>query len=292
VHHISDHRGAKEEGTVTSDIDARISSHYGWSGLMDTIEREIRGKGIDPQQVTVAQLAPVDNYHWYRLAGTLALARAAEITAADRVLDVGGGIGGPARQLAHRFGCRVTVLDVTSEYCAVGEQLTEWTGLTDLVTFVHANALEMPLPDASFDVAWTQHASMNIPDKAGLYREIARVLRPGGRFAFFDVLAGPNQPIHFPVPWATDPSVNFLVSPGETRALIAQAGFREIGWMTDQALQAELERPDPREDELPAHPELNAGLLNGSDGPRMGANVARNSQEGRILPALGVFERK
>ena len=276
---------------MTSDIDERISSHYGWTGLMDTIEREMRGKGIDPHQVTVAQLAPVDNYHWHRLAGTLALGRAAEITVADRVLDVGGGIGGPARQLAHRFGCHVTVVDLTAEYCAVGEQLTTWTGLTDRVTFVHANALEMPFPDGSFDVVWTQHASMNIPDKAGLYREVARVARPGGRFAFFDVLAGPNQPIHFPVPWATDPSFNFLTSPEKTRALITEAGFREIAWMTDEALAAELERPDPLDGEEPAQPGLNPGLLNGPDGPRMGANVARNSEEGRILPVLGVFER-
>jgi SAM-dependent methyltransferase len=259
---------------------------------MDTIEREIRDKGIDPQQVTVAQLAPVDNYHWHRLAGTLALAGAAGITAADRVLDVGGGIGGPARQLAHRFGCRVTVLDLTSEYCAVGARLTAWTGLTDRVSFVNANALEMPFPDASFDLVWTQHASMNILDKAGLYREIARVVRRGGRFAFFDVFAGPNQPIHFPVPWAADPSFSFLVSPDETRALIAQAGFREISWLADQALQAALDQPDPLEEGPPAEPELNPGLLNGSDGPRMGANVARNSQEGRILPAIGVFERE
>jgi SAM-dependent methyltransferase len=276
---------------MTSDIDERISDHYGWSGLMEAIEREIRSKGLDPEQVTVAALAPVDNYHWHRLAGTLALARAAGITAADRVLDVGGGIGGPARQLAERFGCHVTVVDLTAEYCAVGEQLTAWTGLTDQVSFVHANALEMPLPDASFNVVWTQHASMNIPDKAGLYREIARVLRPGGRFAFFDVLAGPNQPIHFPVPWAADPSFNFLLPPEDTRTMIAETGFREVSWMTDEALEAELERPDPSADELPPQPGLDPALLNGPDGPRIGANVARNAEEGRILPVLGVFER-
>ena len=87
-------------------LDDQISGHYGWSGLMEAIADEIRGKGIDPERVTVAQLAPVDNYHWHRLAGTLALARVAKITADDRVLDVGGGIGGPARQLAHRLGSR------------------------------------------------------------------------------------------------------------------------------------------------------------------------------------------
>ena len=214
-----------------NQLDERVSGHYGWSGLMEAIADELRGKGIDPERVTVAQLAPVDNYHWHRLAGTLALARVAKITAADRVLDVGGGIGGPARQLAHRLGCKVTVLDITAEYCAVGETLTRWTHLADFVSFVHANALDMPFADASFDVVWTQHASMNIEDKAGLYEELARVVRPGGRFAFFDVLAGPNQPIHFPVPWATDPSFSFLLSPEVTRDLIAQAGFRDhAGW--------------------------------------------------------------
>ena len=272
-------------------VDERISSHYGWSGLMEAIDGELRRNGIDPQRVTIDQLAPVDNYHAYRLAGTLALARAAGITSADRVLDVGGGIGGPARQLAHRFGCRVTVLDLTAEYCAVGQTLTEWTDLTDLVSFVNASGLEMPFDAATFDVAWTQHASMNIADKAGLYREIARVVRPGGRFAFFDMLAGPNQPIHFPVPWAADPSFSFLASPAETRALIAEVGFHETTWLTGDALQEALARSDPPADDQSADPPLDSGLLNGSQSVQMGANVASNLKEARIVPVVGVFER-
>jgi sarcosine/dimethylglycine N-methyltransferase len=215
----------------------------------------------------------------------------AGISAADNVLDVGGGIGGPARQLAQRYGCRVTVLDLTAEYCAVGDQLTAWTNLAGQVSFVCANALGMPFPDSSFDVVWTQHASMNIADKTGLYREMARVVRVGGRLAFFDVLAGPNQSIHFPVPWASDASFNFLLTPQETRTLIAQSGFRETAWMTGKALEEELDRADPQADQPSSHPSLNPGLLNGPDGPQMGANVARNSAEGRILAALGVYER-
>ena len=274
-----------------NEIDERVNRHYGWSGLMETIEAEIRRNGIDPARVTVDELAPVDNYHWHRLAGTLALARVAAISTADRVLDVGGGIGGPARQLALRYGCRVTVLDLTAEYCAVGETLTAWTELEDKVTFVCGNALAMPVPDGSFDVVWTQHASMNIADKAGLYREMARVVRVGGRLAFFDVLAGPNQPIHFPVPWASDPSFSFLLTAEETRALVVESGFREIAWMTGEALEAELDRPDPQADKPSSHPALNPGLLNGPNGPQMGANVGRNSAEARILAALGVYER-
>lgn len=273
------------------EIDQAISDHYGWSGLMEKIEQEIREHGIDPQRVTVDQLAPMDNYHWYRLAGTLALADLAAITSAERVLDVGGGIGGPARQLAQRFGCHVTVLDLTPEYCAVGETLTRWTQLTDKVSFVCENALAMPFPDGSFDVVWTQHAAMNIPDKAGLYREVARVVRPGGRLALFDVLAGPNQPIYFPVPWASDQSFSFLLAPDETRSLITQAGFREVRWIMGEELEAELDRHEASGEGVPADDGLNPGLLNGPDGPRMGASVQRNMAEERIVWAMGVFER-
>jgi len=273
-----------------NEVDERISGHYGWPGLMDAIENELRRNGIKPEDVTVAQLAPLDNYHAFRLAGTVALAAAAGISAADRVLDVGGGIGGPARQLADRFGCNVTVVDLTPEYCTIGETLTRWTHLTDRVSFVHASALDMPFDDASFDVVWTQHASMNISDKDGLYREVARVVRPGGRFAFFDILAGPNQPVHFPVPWSAEPSFSFLRSPAETRALIAQNGFRETTWLTGADLKAELDRAEEG-DAGGQEPLLDSSLLNGPDSAAMGENVARNLKEGRIVPVIGVFER-
>jgi SAM-dependent methyltransferase len=183
----------------------------------------------------------------------------------------------------------VTVLDLTQDYCAVGETLTTWTHLTDRVSFVCRNALAMPFLDGSFDLVWTQHASMNIPDKMRLYSEVARVVRRGGRLALFDVLAGPNQPIHFPMPWASDQSFSFLLSPEDTRALITQAGFREMRWMTGQELQAELERPWG--EDIAATGGLDPGLLNGPDGPLMGANVQRNIKEGRIVLAMGVFER-
>ena len=193
----------------------------------------------------------------------------------------------------HDVGCHVTVLDVTPEYCVVGETLTGWTRLAERVTFVHGSALEMPFPDASFDVIWTQHATMNIPDKPRLYGEIARVVRPGGRFAMFDVLAGPRQPIHFPVPWASEESFSFLLPPEETRDLIRWIGFRELTWMTDQdeAIEAALAKPDPLGEPDSSGDGLNPGLLNGPDGPRMGANVQRNMEESRIRFGLGVFER-
>ena len=170
----------------------------------------LRANGKDPAALTIEDLAPIDQLHARGSEATLELARLAGITAGMRVLDVGGGLGGPARTLASAFGCSVEVLDLTEEFCRAGEMLTARTGLADLVCFRQGNALKMPYPGAGFDVAWTQHSSMNIADKERLYAEIQRVLRPGGRLALHEILAGPVSPIHFPVPWARDPDLSHL----------------------------------------------------------------------------------
>ena len=118
------------------------------------------------------------------------------------MLDVGGGLGAPARLLAHEHGCRVTVLDLTEAYCRAGERLTAWTGLGDRVRFRHGDALALPFEDGSFDVAWLQHSSMNVADKGRLYAELRRVLRPGGWLALSEVVAGSGEAPHFPALWA------------------------------------------------------------------------------------------
>lgn len=262
----------------------RVSVHYGSWNLIDTIERALRDAGIDPAHVTVEQLAPIDNFHSFGSAGTVELARLAGVTAGQHVLDVGGGVGGPARFLAKTYGCTVTVLDLTEEFCRAGEALTNWTHLSDRVTFVHGSALDMPFPDASFDLVWTQHAAMNIADKSRLYAEIHRVLRPGGRFALFDVMTGPaNQPLIFPVPWASDPTYSFLLSPDEVRAAVTAAGFAERTWVTGTELQMALQQP--------LVPTLNPGVLMGADAEARMTNIMRNTKEGRTTIGMGIFER-
>ncbi len=201
-----------------------------------------------------------------------------------RVLDVGGGLGGPARTIASEIGCQVTVLDLTEEYCRVGEMLTARTGLSDRVAFRHGDALAMPFADGSFDAVWTQHATMNIEDKEGLYAEIHRVLRPGGRHALHEVMAGPVQPIHFPVPWASDATISFLRPPETVRALLKQVGFTEVVWV-DVTAQA-TEPPPPAGGPSPFGKHL---LV--SDFPTRGRNFGRNLDEGRVRVIQGVFER-
>lgn len=210
-----------------------IDQHYGRADLAAAILAAVRAAGKDPDALTIDDLAPVDQFHTRGKAATLELARRAGLRAGERVLDVGGGIGGPARTLGSEFGCAVTVLDLTEEYCRTGEILTARTGLSDRVTFRHGSALNMPFADAHFAVVWAQHSSMNIADKERLYAEIFRVLRPGGRLALHEIMAGPAGPIHFPVPWARDPAISFLRPPEAVRALILGIGFKEIAWVDE-----------------------------------------------------------
>lgn len=286
--------------------EATVSAHYTRGDLAATVESALRDRGIDLAYVTVEQLAPLDHFHSFGAAGTQELARAARITVGDRVLDVGGGIGGPARLLASQVGCAVTVLDLTPEFCQVGAMLTAYTQLSDRVSFVCGSALAMPFANASFDAALTVHAAMNIENKARMYAEVHRVLSPGGRFALFDVIAGPNPLVLYPAPWADTPATSFLLPPDELRALVAAAGFREVSWaqgaeLVQRIQQSMMSKADAAASGIntalltgasaPGGGEININVLMGALGPERIQNATRNTQEGRTLIAMGVFER-
>jgi SAM-dependent methyltransferase len=249
--------------------------------------------GKDLDTITAQDLTPVDQLHIRGRDTTLELAHLAAVMPEMRVLDVGGGLGGPARTLASEIGCSVEVMDVTEELCRAGEVLTTRTGLEDLVSFRHASALDMPYSDANFDAVWMQHSSMNIADKERLYAEIQRVLRPGGRLALHEVVAGPVGPIHFPVPWARGPEISFLRPPEELRALITGIGFNESAWVDETATALQwfrdrLAAAGAASGELPP---LGPHLVLGADSGQMLKNMARNLQEDRVLVVQGTFER-
>jgi ubiquinone/menaquinone biosynthesis C-methylase UbiE len=264
-----------------------VSDHYGRADLLEAIIAGLRDAGVDHDALPPDDLAGVDQFHIGGKAATLDLARRAGLQGTARVLDVGGGIGGTARTLAAEYGCAVTVLDLTEEYCRVGERLTELTRQSDRVAFRHGSAVAMPFADASFDVAWTQHSSMNIAEKERLYAEVYRVLRPGGTLVLHEVLAGPRQPVHFPVPWATEPSISFLRPPDEIRAIIGRLGFTEREW-TDTSQEA---RAWFRAGRAPTRRPIGLHLLLGATYSQTRENQLRNLDEGRIVVIEGVFRR-
>ncbi len=278
--------------TTQRDVQS-ISEHYARGDLAATILAAIHAAGKDQNALTVDDLAPVDQFHTRGKQATLELARRAELTAGMRVLDVGGGIGGPARTLASEMGCVVTVLDLTEEYCRTGEILTARTGLSGRVTFRHGSALDIPFTDVSFDAVWTQHSSMNIADKERLYAEIFRVLRPGGRFALYEIMAGPVSPIHFPVPWAREPTLSSLRPPAEIHSLLIGMGFKEVSWIdeTVSALEWFRQRLAAAAAAPAGQPALGLHLLLGADFSAMFRNQVRNLEEKRVAVIQAVFQR-
>jgi SAM-dependent methyltransferase len=270
---------------------ADVDRHYGRADLLDSILDGLRAAGISPEAPSVDDLAPVDHFHTRGREATLELLRLGGLRAGDAVLDLGGGLGGSARLLAREVGCHVTVLDLTEDYVRVGRELTRRTGLDDRVTFVRADALGTPFADASFEVVWTQHSSMNIPDKAALYGEVRRLLRPGGRLLLHEIVAGPVQPIHSPVPWAREPAVSHLRPPEEVRALLAGLGLREHAWDDQSAISLDFFRGRLAAVTAAAGPPpLGLHLLLGADFAAMFANQIRNLEESRIRIVMAAWE--
>lgn len=260
-----------------------VGAHYTTDQLGEKILAGLRAAGKDTDALRTEDLETVDHLHAGGVAATRALLGRARLQPELRVLDVGGGLGGPARLIAHEVGCSVTVLDLSEAFCRAGEMLTARVGLADRVTFRHGSALAMPFPDGSFDRVWTQHATMNIAEKSQLFAEIHRVLRPGGLLAMQEMLAGPNQPIHFPVPWAADASINFLQSPDELRSLLAELGFRDTEWVDAGATAPS--------GPAPGGPALAAQLTLGPQLAEMAQNVGRNVGAGRLALVQAVFAR-
>lgn len=266
-------------------INEAIQTHYTRADLGDVILAALEKAGKDLNHLTPEDLAPIDQFHIRGRTATLELARAAGLDANKRVLDVGSGVGGTSRCLAKEFGCRVTGIDLTDEYCRAAAMLSARVGLTDLVDYRQGDATCLPFEDAVFDVVWTEHVAMNIPDKPKLYREMHRVLKPGGTLAIYDVLAGPAGSVLFPVPWARTPETSFLVSPDELRTLLEESGFTIADWSdtTDVAREwfVTLAEKIRRE----GFPSLGFHLLLGADFKAMAQNQGRNLQEGRIALA-------
>lgn len=278
--------------------DARIAEHYSPGTLLERLDAALTAAGKDPLHPTLEDLAPVDQFHSGGAQATEKLADLAigALGSSDhgsqwKVLDLGGGIGGPARMLAERFGCLVTVLDLSSEFCTVGAELTRRVGLDRWVKFQQGSALKPPFADSSFDLVWTQHASMNIADKAELYEKAYRLLKPGGRLAIHDIMAGPKQPIHFPVAWATRADLSALATPDEVRKLIAEAGFDSYHWqdMTDTARASFASRLEAYEKS--GEVALSLNLVIGNRFPQVMRNMLRNADEHRIVSAMGVWRK-
>jgi ubiquinone/menaquinone biosynthesis C-methylase UbiE len=262
-----------------------VAGHYSRGVLRDRLHAALAEDGVDPRHPTLEALAPYDQFHGRGLEATVEIADALTIDAANHILDIGSGIGGPARYFAARFGCRVTGIDLTAEFCDVARELTRSLGLEAKVEFALGNALAMPFASGSFDGAYSMNVSMNIADKAALYREIHRVLKPGGWLMLSEIAKGAGGDPDYPTPWAAGAQTSFLASAEATRSGLVAAGFDVVQVRSTRAQAlASAARARAMVDRGERPPHRAVSLIHGEIAAEAMANTARGLADGRLEP--------
>ena len=265
-----------------------VQAHYHRPDLYETVIKKLQEQGVDLAKVSRKDIAGVDEFHVRGAEVSMELAKSLDLRG-KTLLDVGCGIGGPCRMLAEVYHCRVTGIDLNEEYIRTAEKLSQLVGLSGHTDFLQANATELPFEDHSFDVVWTQHVQMNIPDKHSFYQEISRVLNPGGNFLYYDIFKQGDVPIAYPVPWAEDDAISFLFPSEEMNRLLLDLGFRvlhtkdqtEKGIAFFEKLMKRIKEKGP--------PKIGINLLMGEKTPVKIGNLLSGLKEGKLQLQSGVY---
>jgi SAM-dependent methyltransferase len=266
------------------NLEGDVAGHYAHGALAQAIRQALVAAGKDPDRLTPADLAPVDEFHIGGGAATAALFAPLGLRAGMRWLDIGSGLGGPARHLASAYGCIVSGIDLTPEYVEVARDLARRVGLQGRVDFRQGSALALPFEDASFEGASLLHVGMNIPDKPALSAGVRRVLRPGGIFAIYDVMRLADGDLAFPLPWAAGPATSFVATPAAYRAALAAAGFTIQAERNRAAFALESLRTLQARVAAEGRPALGLHILMGEKAREKTGNLVQSLERGLLAP--------
>ena len=266
------------------NTEQQVAKHYTHGSLQQAIFDALKQMGKDPQRFSAMDLSTGDEFHLGWVPATARLAMNLGLASGMHVLDVGGGIGGPARYFAETHKCRVTGIDLTEEFVQVAAELTRRCGLSNLVSFRHASALDLPFEDGTFDAATLIHVGMNIGDKQKLFANVRRVLKPGTLFGVYDVMRVGEGDLPYPMPWAQTPETSFVETPETYRRLLTSAGFKiehEDNW---REFVLTLAREMREKTEKSGMPPLGPQVLMGSAFRERLGNVMTALEYGIIAP--------
>ena len=281
IRYIGQDRGG---GCVVS-IETHVAEHYTQGTLEQRILTALREAGKDPERLDSDDLAPVDEFHHGGRAATAAFAPKLKLRPGINLLEIGSGIGGPARYFARYHGCRVTGIDLTEEFIVVSRALTRRLGMEGQVSFEQGSALSMPFSAATFDVATLLHVGMNIAEKARLFAEVRRVLKPGGIFGIYDQMREADGDLTFPVPWASILQTSFVETPATYKRLLIENGF-EVIWersCREDAL-ASFNQQTATKPGSTALPPLGVQVTMGLSAAEKMANHRSNIERGLVAP--------
>jgi len=206
--------------------DDLVRRHYSGEDLESVVLRALRTAGVDPDDLRVDQLAGLDQLHAGSGPATAHVLEHLDLSSGSTLLDVGCGVGGPARVAAARSGCRVTGIDLSPDFVELARSLTARVGLAERVTFDVGSGTDLPYADRSFTRAMLIHVGMNISDKAAMFEEVRRVLEPDGLFAVYEQMRVGDGALTYPLPWAQDETSSFVETRQRYSELLASAGFR------------------------------------------------------------------
>lgn len=274
-----------------NDIENTVVKHYGNGGLLSKILTGLQESGKDIEKLKPDDLLPVEEFHIGGRKSTEHLVKRLNLSTESQIVDIGCGIGGAMRYLASQKINSVTGIDLTPEYISVAKELSKRVMPEAQLVFKLASALNMPFEDESFDAAITMHVAMNIQNRSTFYSEIARVIKPNGKFGLFDVVKKGEDDLIFPLPWATSSAASHLVSENQTTELLNDAGFVVIDKenRTEFALEFFNNSLASQANEIPS---LGIHLLMGDTAKEKFVNVLSSLKSGRIAVSQIIAEKR